>query len=127
MSKDGSLLCLQATNRMAPAGEHDHLRAVLRIDAPELDLSEEELSTSSDEEADVSTLSCITEAAALLDRCLESCWAPALQLCLLLQFDSDHQGPALSLLVSGILQRWHVREGSSCSLHVLSAAVLSIC
>ena len=69
MSKDGPLLCLQATNRMAPAGEHDHLRAVLRIDAPELHLSEEELSTSSDEEADVSTLSCITEAAALLDRC----------------------------------------------------------
>ena len=40
---------------MAPAGEHDHLRAVVRIDLPELDPSVEELSTSSDEEADVSS------------------------------------------------------------------------
>ena len=55
MSNDGPLLCLQATNRMAPAGEHDHLRAVVRIDLPELEPSAEELSTSSDEEADVSS------------------------------------------------------------------------
>ena len=56
MSKGGPLLCLQATNRVAPAGEHDHLRSVVRIDVPEQDSSEEELSTSSDEEADVSAV-----------------------------------------------------------------------